>query len=194
MKSFLLLASLIPSIAFAAFPKPEAIRDELNQTPYGEHVQLGTQLQSKKVHILQALYDFNRQGGALGTLNLLDAKDLKKAVIPAGAIIKGCAIHVLTPPTSAGSSTLRFSTGDKQDDLKGTTAKASLATSDGLLACDVTSSVATWKKIPGFTDQYSPSYTFGYGFTREYTPTLTIGAFALDGGKLNVWIEYILNR
>lgn len=188
MKSFLTLAFLLPSIAFGAFPKPEAIRDELNLTPYGEHVQLGTQLQSKKVQILQAYYDFNRQGGATGIVNLLDAKDMKKAVIPAGAIVTGCAIHVLTPLTSGGSSTVRFSTGDKDFDLKGNTAKATFATPDTLVGCDVTSLVATWKKIAGYTDGYSS------GYTKEYTPTMTIGVSALDGGKLNIWIEYILNR
>lgn len=187
MKSFLTLAFLIPSIAFSAFQKPEAIRDELNLTPFGEHVQLGTQVQSKKKHVLQAYWDFNRQGGAVGRIDLLDAKDMKKAVIPAGAIITGCLIHVLTKPTGASSPKIAFSTGDVLEDLKDLTAITSFATPDSLVACDI-AGLSTAKKMPGFTDGYSS------GYTKEYTPTLQIGTSGLDGGKINLWLEYILNR
>lgn len=189
MKIFLSLLMLLPGLAFAKFPTPESIQFELNRSPYGEHVQLGTQLQSKKTQVLQAYYDFNRQGGAVGFIDLLDAKDMKKAVLPAGAIVQNCVIHVLTPLTSGGSSTVAFSTGDVMDDLKPATAKASLATPDGLVACQVAGgSVSTWRKLPGYTDGYSA------GYTREYTPTMKVAVSALDGGKLSVFIEYILNR
>lgn len=184
-----LVLMLFPAIVFAKFLHPEDIRFELNNSPYGEHVRLGTQLQSKKVHILQAYYDFNRQGGAIGTIDLLDAKDMKKAVLPAGAIVKNCVIHVLTALTSGGSTTVSFSTGDVLEDIKPVTAKSSFTTTDGLVACQVTGgTVSTWRKLPGFTDGYSA------GYTREYTPTMKVLTSALDGGKLSVWIEYILNR
>lgn len=190
MKLFLsLLLMLSPALAQAKYPDPESIRFELNKTPYGEHVSLGTQLQSKKIHLLQAYYDFARQGGAVGVIDLLDAKDMKKAVLPAGSIVKNCVVHVLTPLTSGGSTTVSFSTGSLTEDVKPATAKASFATPDGLVACQVAgATVASWIKLPGYTDGYSP------GYTREYTPTMKVNVSALDGGKLSVWIEYILNR
>jgi hypothetical protein len=187
LKTFLSLILMLPMIANAAFPRGEAIRDELNATPYGEHVQLGTQLQSKKEHVLQAYYDFNRQGGAVGTIDLLDAKDMKKAVIPAGAILTGCLIHVLTAPTSSGSTTLGFSTGDRLEDIKDNTAKATFDTPDTLVGCDI-AGLSTALKMPGYTDGYSS------GYTKDYTPTMKINVSGLDGGKLSVWITYILNR
>lgn len=190
LKIFLsLLLMLNVAVANAAFKAPEAIRDELNYSPFGSNVQLGTQLQSKKMHVLQALYDFNRQGGAVGTVDLLDAKDLKKAVLPAGAIVKNCVVHVLTPLTSTGSATVSFSTGNRLEDVKPIAGKASFATSDGLVACQVNGgTVSTWVKLPGYTDGYSS------GYTREFTPTMKIGTSALDGGKISLFIEYILNR
>lgn len=187
--SLMLLLMLLPAITFAKFPDAESIKFELNREPFGQHVSLGTQLQSKKIHVLQAYYDFNRQGGAIGVLNLLDAKDMKIAVLPAGAIVKNCVIHVLTPLTSSGSTTVSFSSGSLLEDVKPAAAKTSFATPDGLVSCQIAgATVSTWLKMPGYTDGYSA------GYTREYTPTMKINVSALDGGKLSVWLEYILNR
>lgn len=195
--SLIPILMLLPGLAFAAYPKPEDIKFELNTSPYGEHVKLGTQLVGKTSHWIQLLYDFNRQGGDTATKYLLDASDLRTAVLPAGAIVKGCVIHVLTPITSPGSPTIALSTGQSVDDLKGQTAKSALATPDALVACDLSgSSVASWQKLGGYTDAYSSGYTAGYlnPYSREYTPTIKIKGGAITGGKLKIWIEYLINR
>lgn len=192
MKSFLVLALALSALnAQAAFPVAEEVRDELNQSPYGQHVQLGTQLQSKKVHLLRAQYDAETMGGAVGQIQLRDV-DGKPAVIPAGAIVKDCLIHVLDPPLSTGSAVIGFGTGARADDLKAVnTGKAAYANSDALIACTPVGSAATAIKMPGFTDQYSGVYG---QYTREYTPTISIGTAALYRGRINVLIELILNR
>jgi hypothetical protein len=187
-----LILMLLPLVSLAA-PQgqlaPEAIQDELNRTPYGQHVQLGDLEMSRKPQVLQAVWDFSKQGGATGDIELLDAKTLKRAGIPVGAIVKNCAIHVLGIPTSSGSATLKFSTGFFDGDIKAATGKASFATSDSLIACNTTGgSVSSWIKLPGYSDRYSP------GYSKEYTPKLTIGTAALDSGKISVFIEYLLNR
>lgn len=197
MKIFTSLLFIIPALSFAQDVKPEDIQSELDNSPVGSRVKLGTELQSKTVHVLEALYDFNRQGGDTATKYLLDMNTKKAASLPAGAIVTGCAIHVLTPLTSPVSPTVAFSTGQSVDDLKGETAKASLAVPDKLVACDLTSTVASWQKLGGYTDAYSRSYTSGYSaneYSREYTPTIKIKGGAVTGGKLALWIQYILNR
>lgn len=194
MKLFAFLALLITPLSFAALPEqlprpePEEIRDELNDAPYGARVQFGTQIQSKKIHVLEALYDFNRQGGAVGTVSLLDAKDFKKAYLPAGAIVKDCVILVDKALTSTGSATVSFSTGQREEDVKSIAAKTAFTTTDGLVGCQIANSASTSVKLGGYTDHYSSNQT------KRYTPSMKIGTAALDGGHLRVWLSYILNR
>lgn len=54
-----------------------------------------------EVFAARARYRFADDGGAIGTVNLLPA-----ALIPAGALILGAALKVLTPPTSGGAATI----------------------------------------------------------------------------------------
>lgn len=184
MKKFLLLAALFASPAFAAFPSHEDVRAELNQSPVGARVQLGTQLQDKKIQVLVAKYDFSVDGGAVGIKNLKDV-DGKKAVLPAGAIIKDCLLMVDTTVTSAGTAYIGLSTGNKLDDLRGSTVLASnFAPSDQVKACDIVGTAASSVKLPGPTD----------GYTSEYTPTMKIAGAALTGGKFRVFIQYLLSQ
>lgn len=188
MKKFLFLATMLLSFsAEARFIRGEDVKYELNNTPYGEKVQLGTQLQSKKVQLLKALYNFNVQGGAVGHVDLVDEEG-NKAMIPAGAIVKDCILHVLTPATSPGSASVAFDTGVLRNDLKDTTVKASLATPDSLVACTPVGTAASAIKMPGYTDEYSSEVT------KEYTVGMSIFGAALDGGEFALYIEYILNR
>lgn len=183
---FISVLMLVSVSAFAAFKKPADVRYELNNSPAGQSVQLGTQLVDKKVHVLRARYDFAKQGGAVGAVNLLDV-DGKSAVLPHGAIVQDCVIHTVTAPVSAGSATLAFNTGYQADDLKAATGKASF-TNDGLLACIPVGSVATSIKIPDFTSVYSA------GYTAAYYPQVTIGTAALTAGKVDVLIKYLISN
>jgi len=179
-----LLLSLLLSIslpAFAAFPEHVDIRDELDNTPVGARVQLGTQLQEKKRHMIRAQYNFAVQGGAIGVVELLDV-DGKKAQIPGGAIITGCLLDVITAPNTAttNDTTLSFSSGIVGGDLQVAAGFTPSYTPSGIKACIPVGTAATMIKL-GTT-------------TKNYTPSMTIGVLALTAGKINLWIEYILSR
>ncbi len=182
MKSFLGLSLLLFSYsALGAFPGHNDIRDELDLSPVGARVQLGTQLQEKKKHMIRAQYDYAVQGGAVGVIELLDV-DGKKAQIPGGAIITGCLLDVITAPNTptANGTVLSFSSGIVGGDLKAAAGFTSSYTPSGLKACIPVGTAATAIK---------------YGtVTQNYTPSMTISSVALTAGKINLWIEYILSR
>lgn len=167
--------------AFGAFPGHNDIRDELDLSPVGARVQLGTQLQEKKIQVMRAQYDFSVQGGAVGDVELLDV-DGKKAQIPAGAVIIDCLLDVITAPNTAGANTttLSFSSGVLGGDLKAAVGFTSAYSPSGLKACIPVGTAATAIKLGTVT--------------QNYTPSMTIGVLPLNAGKINVWIQYILSR
>lgn len=189
MKKFLLLMLALSVPAYAKYPRPRDTAYELNNSPVGQRVRLGTQLVDKKVQILRGLYDFSLQGGAQNAvIDLLDI-DSKKAVLPPGAIVKNCIIQVDAALGSSGSPSVSFSTGRLLSDLKGSALHTVFNTNDGLVACDVTGTSTTWLKMPGnYTQEYTP------GYTSEYTPTMRITGGSLTRGKLRIFLEYILSR
>ncbi len=167
-------------VAFAAFPKHADIRYELDHAPVGARVQLGTQLQDKKVQLLRAQYSFAASGGALGTVNLLDV-DGKKAVIPPGALVTSCYVETVSAlGTGFGSPRVAFSSGIFGGDLKLDAALSPTYAAAGVADCIQTGSAATALKMPALSN--------------EYTPTMTITGAALTQGKINVWIEYLLSQ
>lgn len=191
MKHFLaLLLMLNTAVAFGAFPRHRDIQFELNQSPFGQHVHLGTMIEDKVPHVLRAQWSFADQGGANNAT--IDLKDIdgKKAVLPPGAIVKNCVILVDAALGSAGSAVVQFSTGQSLEDVKPQTAYTSFGTNDGLVGCQVSGgTVGSWVKLPG---NYTAEYTAGY--TSEYTPTMKITGAALTRGKVRVLLEYILSR
>ncbi len=147
---------------------------KLNQASPGAmaETQLGTTLFREQVHTLKAVYDFAKQGGAVGTVSLL-GPDGKAAVLPKGAIVRDCLIDVLTAPTSGGSPTIALGTGQTGTDLKAATAIASYT---GLVVCIPIGTAATAIKL-----------------TADRTSTATIATAALTAGKFNVLIHYELS-
>lgn len=179
MFKYLLLAlALIPVTGFSALPSPGESEFLLNQG-YGASTQLGTQVVSKKVHVLRGQWSYAVAGGASGSLSLRDV-DGKAAVIPDNAIVQDCVIDVITAPTSSAYPTVAFSTGQSAGDLKTATAIASVS---GLMACVPVGSAATSIKM-----------------TADRTPTITIttvsvtATHSLTAGKIDVFIKYILGE
>lgn len=130
---------------------------------------LGTKIQRQRLHAIKCVYDFAAKGGAVGAISLVDESGIS-CVIPKKAIIRDVLIDVLTAPTSGGSATLAFSSGQGAADLKTATAIASIT---GLVAGVPVGSAATAIKM-----------------TADHTPTMTIATAALTAGKINVHIEY----
>lgn len=180
MKNFalLLLALLLPLSGKAAFKTPEEVKFLLNQG-YGSAVQLGTQLVDKKIHLARGQYDYDIVGGASGSHNLKDV-DGKDLVLPDNAIIVDCLIDVLTAPTSGQFPQISIGSGQGSADLK---ALNVLGTYSGLVACVPVGSAATSIKL---TAQRTPTITV--------STTSTVASYSLIGGKLNVWLQYILSE
>lgn len=135
---------------------------------------LGNLLVDKKEHVLRAVYDFSVLGGAVGALTLRDASDLAVAAkLPKGAIVRNCAIDVITAPTSGGAATIALGTGAAANDLKAATAIASYT---GLVACVPVGTVATAIKL-----------------TADQTMSATVATAALTAGKIYVVVQYELS-
>lgn len=179
MKKLLALALLVaPIVGWAAYKTPAETEFLLNKG-YGRETQLGTQLAKKKVHTLQAQYDYSVVGGSSGSITLKDL-DGKDNVVPDNAIIKDCIIDVITAPTSSAFPTLAFSTGQTEGDIK---AAAAIATYSGLMTC-----------IPIGTATRSIKMTADRAITMSITTTSTTATHSLTAGKINVYIDYILGE
>jgi hypothetical protein len=190
LKHFLLLVfALLPMLSEAAYVRQRAVTTELNLSPFGSRVTMGTMLMDKTVHVLRGQWDFASQGGAVSTIALSDI-DGKRAVLLPGAIIKNCVILVDSPLKSLGSAQIALSSGKLLNDILPPTAYSTYGTGDVVAGCQVQgSSPGSWVKLPGnYTAEYTP------GYTSAYTPTMSISGAAITSGKIRVLLEYILSR
>lgn len=122
-----------------------------------------------KTHCIKGVYDFTKDGGAIGAITLKDLnRDLIK--LPAGAIIKQVVIDTEVAPTSGGLATIAFGINSTTD-LKGATAIASFS---GITAGIPDGAATNMVKV-----------------TSAANLTLTVGAFALTAGKINFYVEVL---
>lgn len=191
MKTILsLLLMLTASSAFAAYPKPTDIKFELDRTPYGERVSLGTQITDKKVHILRAQWDHAVQGSTTGSISLYDL-DGKPAKLPINSIVTDCLIDVKTAITLNSSFAVNapyfaFSTGvDGVNDLKANVPASALS---GVVSCIPVGTAATAIRI---TTESTPILTITSASHSAWSSTTPSVATA---GKINVLIQYILSQ
>jgi hypothetical protein len=131
---------------------------------------LGPVLVQKK-GVLTAVYDFSVQGGAIGSLNLLDM-DGNPALLPAGAIITNCTFDVITALTTSASGTMAVNS-EGAGDLKAALAAASWT---GKLAGVPVGTAATWVKL-----------------TAQRQIVATIATGAITAGKWYAFIEFLLS-
>lgn len=132
-----------------------------------------------KEHVLKFTYDFSRDGGAIGDIDL--TPDVNPA--PAGFIVRGISVYVEEALTSGGSPTLTFGNEDDTDgyladvvSAMGLTAGSSIREGEvaGDLLWDDTNDHALEYRIPD---------------AGAATPSLTIGTAALTAGKLVVYLR-----
>lgn len=136
---------------------------------------IGTVLDKTKCCMV-AVYDFAVDGGAIGTLSLLDDQG-NPAILPAGAIVTNVVANVITAPTSAGLATVSLGTfaSSSVTNLLGATAIASLT---GFVAGVPVGTAATWVgPVPA-----------GEGLQLR----AAIAAFALTAGKIYFVVEYVV--
>lgn len=132
---------------------------------------LGSEINGLK-NLKKCVFDFSIQGGAIGTLGLLD--DLGNPVsFPVGAIITRTFVNVITAVTSAGSATVALTIATAADVLAAT-AKASLGIglSEGIQDGTVTHMIG-------------PT-------TVAKTLSAVVAVAALTAGKFEVFVEYVI--
>lgn len=135
--------------------------------------QFGTIL-ARKPNIVRARYDFSVQGGAVGSVNLLeDLTDANSIIkLPDNAIIKFGLVDILTAMASGGGAGTIALDSESAGDLL---AAVDADTLSGLVAGIPVGSAATMLKM-----------------TAERTLTATIGTEDLTAGKFDQYIEYWL--
>lgn len=123
---------------------------------------------------VKAVWDFAVSGGAANTdITLKDAEGVA-VTLPTGAIIRDCLISVATQPTSSTSSASMAFSSKAVADLKAATVVASYTTTTPIVCLPV-GTVGTMIKLAS-----------------EATLKVRIGSEAATAGKINLWIEYVL--
>lgn len=133
--------------------------------------QLGTKIMKNRVFNLKCKYDFAVQGGAVGSVNLLQENG-QACVIPKYAIIQNVLIDVITQGATSASGTMEL-TAQSAGDLKAALAAASYT---GLVAGIPVDTAATAIKM-----------------TADRTIVGTIATGALTAGKWYVHVRYIMS-
>lgn len=142
--------------------------NKMNST--AQKIRLGTLLEGQK-GCLRCTYDFAVQGGAVGTVDLVDP-DGNDATLPDNAIITRVFIDEVTNVTSGGAATIAIG-ANTTTDLLGATAIASFT---GIIAGVPDDAVGNMVKL-----------------TADRTLTATIATAAVTAGKLEIFVEYVLS-
>lgn len=143
---------------------------------------MGTELNRTK-NMLKFVYDFAVQGGAVGTVNLLDDQG-NPAFLPVGAMITRSFLRTVTALTSGGSATIAFSAIAAGDVL----AAAAYTGFSGanVLVEGVSTGTAANMKGPVTSTAYTLNGSQGGNVTA------TIAVATLTAGKISGYIEYVL--
>jgi len=147
-----------------------ALFNKMNGVAYTNF--LGNKL-SEGLGCLVGTYDFSKDGGQVGTVNLKDANGAA-VKLPVNALVLNSFSVVRTAVTSGGSATFAISL-QSTGDLLAATAVASF------------SAAAKLQGIPDFGTLADSILT-----TVEITLTATIATAALTAGKVNVYVFYVL--
>lgn len=129
-------------------------------------VALGGAMAGGELHIAEYTYDFAKDGGAVGAIDLS-----KKFPLPSGAVIESAHYMVMTALTSSGSATVALG-----DAASGARYLAATAYNNAAFDADVPKVVAIGVPVK------VSSANLG-------KPALTIGTAALTAGKLKIWMK-----
>lgn len=126
------------------------------------------------VHHLKTIkmqYDFALEGGD----HLIPFIPIRAAIgetasLPDGAVVISAYLEILTPPTSAGSATIKIGIQSDDDAFL-----AATAFDDGAFASNTITSLSNALPLKALADE---------------PVNITIGTAALTAGKFNVYVEY----
>ena len=175
MKIISLLIATMSFVTFAASPLTSGQAYQLNRSSkLAADIQLGVNLRDAQQFGTKAQWSYAVSGGAANSdISLLDSEG-RPVKLPAGAVITNCLIDVVTQPTSATSSGKLAFSSKAVADLKASSFVAAYTTTLPL-ACIPTGTQATMIKL-----------------SSEGTLKVRTGSEALTGGKINIWVQYVL--
>lgn len=136
---------------------------------------------------IAAQYDFAVHGGEVGSIPL-------RVTVPAGAVVVNSLLHVLTAPTSGGSATIAISLESAGDILAATAFDA--APFDGTFGLGLARYRPTVVQDEIEPNPWALDESSAAAFvatTAERQLTLTIATAALTAGKINVFLNYVVN-
>lgn len=142
----------------------------MNGTAY--KTAMGTQI-SSKLGCLKGTYDFAKQGGAVGSFNLLGDDD-EVVSLPAGALVLNAILFAKTACASGGSATMSLEV-ESAADLLAATAVASF------------SSAAKLQGVPDFGTLADSVLT-----TAVRNLVFKVAVAALTAGKVECYVFYVL--
>ncbi|PHR26543.1 MAG: hypothetical protein COA36_11725 [Desulfotalea sp.] len=120
---------------------------------------------SKKVRVVE--YDFARDGGALGVINL------RGATLPKNAVLTSALVDVHTAVAGGAGSTISIDLASESD-VRGALPLTNYTT--GIKACNQNGTATNAIKL-----------------TEPKMPTITIGELPLTAGRFNVILEYVIS-
>lgn len=136
------------------------------------------------VNVAEYVYDFAVSGGAAGAINLHTLDN--KAVIPAGAVIKGVCMKVVTAFTSGGSATLAWGNGDDADGYSGAAIAVASLTANSVFNGWDNGAALLWDDTNDHAI-YLPVIDAADG-----QMIVTIGTAAMTAGKAVFLVEYYM--
>lgn len=139
------------------------------------------------VCVQEYLYDFSVDGGAAGAIVLSDKSGLDP--LPAGAIVKGVSMHVITAFTSGGSATLSWGNGDSATAYSGTAIAVGSLTADAVFNGMGNGSSSLWNDSE---DAPKLVYIDESPITGKFQ--ITIAVAAMTAGKAVFLVEYLLPK
>lgn len=176
MKKFLILALILVGVGSqAAAPMTTGDAYKLDRSSKAARdAAMGTVLYNSQQTGIKAQWDYAVQGGASTSDILLLDYNRQPVKLPTNAIVENCTIDVVTAPIDATNSALLSFGASTTSDLKA--ASNNLTFSKGRKDCTPNGTAANSIKL--LSDGYLK---------------MRIASEGVSGGKINVWVEYVLS-
>ncbi len=162
--------------AFGALYEFDRMKTKLNLNVVpsdGKRFRLGDQLTNKKIQVMKVSYDVARDGGTIADHILKDV-DGARAIIPDNALVLAAYLDVLTQTTVAENGPkLGFRVGSNQYLRNGVS--------------------HAWYWPGGFTQILPIDGTTIFKTSADSIVYATVVGGALNGGTMNLFIEYLLS-
>jgi hypothetical protein len=137
-----------------------------------------------KLHTQEYLYDFAKDGGAQGTINLSAKAGMP--LLPVGAIVKRVIAKVLTAFTSGGSATLAWGNAADPDGYSGAAIAVASLTANAVFNGYDNGAALLWD------DTNDHQIDMNVAVANDQNVSVTIGTADMTAGKMSIMVEFYL--